>query len=81
METDEVNRAVMRPATRASAGICHCSCSLRACSSVSGRLRRRISDAREREPIPIVQELRRRAEERGRPREELEYIDRLLKQF
>ena len=29
----------------------------------------------------ILQELRRRAEERGRPQEELDYIDRLLKQF
>ena len=29
----------------------------------------------------ILKELRRRAEERGRPREELDYIDRLLKQF
>ncbi|HSC17508.1 MAG TPA: DUF4175 family protein [Rhizomicrobium sp.] len=29
----------------------------------------------------ILKELRRRAEERGRPKEELDYIDRLLKQF
>ena len=29
----------------------------------------------------ILRELRRRAEERGRPQEELDYIDRLLKQF
>jgi hypothetical protein len=29
----------------------------------------------------ILQELRRRAAERGRPQEELDYIDRLLKQF
>lgn len=29
----------------------------------------------------ILKELRRRAEERGRPQEELDYIDRLLKQF
>jgi hypothetical protein len=29
----------------------------------------------------ILKELRRRAEERGRPKQELDYIDRLLKQF
>jgi hypothetical protein len=29
----------------------------------------------------ILQELRRRAAERGRPKEELDYIDRLLKEF
>jgi len=29
----------------------------------------------------ILKELRRRAEQRGRPKEELDYIDRLLKQF
>jgi hypothetical protein len=29
----------------------------------------------------ILKELRRRAEERGRPQEELDYIDRLLRQF
>ena len=29
----------------------------------------------------ILQELRKRAAERGRPQEELDYIDRLLKQF
>jgi hypothetical protein len=29
----------------------------------------------------ILKELRRRAEERGRPKEELDYFDRLLKQF
>jgi hypothetical protein len=29
----------------------------------------------------ILQELRKRAAERGRPQQELDYIDRLLKQF
>ena len=29
----------------------------------------------------ILKELRRRAEQRGRPKQELDYIDRLLKQF
>ena len=29
----------------------------------------------------ILKELRRRAEERGRPQEEFDYLDRLLKQF
>ena len=29
----------------------------------------------------ILKELRRRAEERGRPQQELDYIDRLLRQF
>ncbi len=29
----------------------------------------------------ILKELRKRAAERGRPKEELDYIDRLLKQF
>jgi hypothetical protein len=29
----------------------------------------------------ILEELRRRAAERGRPKQELDYIDRLLKEF